>query len=124
MNRLTQFELGYHASAIDCEGTISITKRIREHRIDFPISVGVGNTNLILLSYLKQTSGLGNIHDGKKQDSTSKRSWVWRIQTKNIKEYLLLIKNYLVIKKQQAELMLEFLDTLDHNSNRPISNDI
>jgi len=109
---ITEVETGYIAGYLDGEGTIALFKMLDEHRSQgyelIPV-VKFCNTHQESLEWIKAKLNLdGKIcprphYDGRKQSfelSTSKRE--------KVIEILELLGPHLIIKKQQAKLLLEF----------------
>lgn len=115
MNKLIEYELGYHAAMIDGEGCISASRQKQAANVIPKISVS--NTNLTMLEYLKITSGIGTIDPFYDSRGNRKKNWSWRIEVKDMRDYLIQIESKLIIKRQQAILILELLDTYN-NYNR------
>lgn len=120
MNILTERQIGYHAAAIDSEGTISIGRQNKNKNI-YILKICIYNTNMPFLKYLRFTSGLGSIYS-RPREGNRKPIWSWQISKYEIKDYLEAIIDSLIIKKQQAKLMLEFLPLVKdfHSQWNPI----
>jgi hypothetical protein len=112
MNQLTQAEKGYIACAIDGEGSISITssKNIRGMLgvSAFPW-VTIANTNMIFLTYISRITGIGIINPQPRQNPKHKLGFVWKPRKHEMQEFLETIQPYLIIKRDQCEIVLEFL---------------
>ncbi len=111
MKILSIRDQGYHAGVMDGEGTICMCKRNnREHQ--YLANISIGNTNRKLLEYIFNTTHIGTIsseYEYKENGNNRKNRWIWYLKKHEMKPYLLQIKDYLIIKKEQAELMLEYL---------------
>ena len=106
----------YLAGLIDGEGCLSAWKYWNAKRTDcapyhqFSCRVSITNTSLYLMKWLVEHFGGGFLC---KRESTEKHkaSYEWRPKGQaNTKRLLLAITPYLVIKKDQAKLLLEFIE--------------
>lgn len=113
----------YLAGLIDGEGCLSAWKYWNANRTDcapysqYSCRVSITNTSLVLMKWLIQHFGGGFLC---KREATDKHkaSYEWRPKGQtNVKRLLLAIAPYLVIKKKQASLLLEFIE-LGHNPSR------
>jgi hypothetical protein len=96
----------YVAGIVDGEGTIGLN----EHRNNYyNINITIPNTNLDLLKYIRNVTKLGNISKGLKQKEIHKICYFYRIRKYEAKKFLIIILPYLIIKKRQAELILQYL---------------
>lgn len=126
MNSITREQLNYLAGIIDGEGTISIAPRLDIDSHSYFLIVQVTNTNLDLLRHLIKLTGLGRITEKGRKKSNHKNAYYWGLRVEEIKLLLPLLKEFLIIKRQQAELMLEYLATYSNirsNSHRPLTLD-
>lgn len=103
-------QLSYIAGIIDGEGSIGIvrTNVKKEYGIrhGYSPSLCVVNTNLRLLEHLLTMTGFGKIIPRKKRSKKHKQCYIWYLNTRELKQLLALVKDFLVIKKNQAELAL------------------
>jgi len=109
--KLTNLEIGYIAGIIDGEGTIGLCYNKTEDIIDGHILVS--NTSTELMNWLKTTLKIGRIRrkSGKKEKLRKKVCYLYYITRISEMEKLLeLIKGFLIIKKEQAKLMLKFCE--------------
>ena len=105
---LTDREIGYIAGLIDGEGYIRFNSAQRQvSRV--PI-IAVTNTNVEVLNWLSKKVG-GHVYlKNMPKKKTHKPSYEWKFcGVKQIKHFLEQIKDLLIIKRPQAELMLEYL---------------
>ena len=107
IEKLEKWELAYIAGIIDGEGCISIAKsHSTMHLTPF---VEVSMTNIECIRLLWTMTGMGKF-DIRKRPAPRKTVYRWPVY-KKLDIYLLLraIHPYLVVKKEQAEVMLEFV---------------
>ncbi len=111
---LTELEKSYLAGLIDGEGSVTITKRMRwatTGTYQYNLQVIVSNTSLKLLGWLKQKlPGAGSYTHNRFSEAHPhwRLSFTFQLNGKGAWEFLKLIEPYLVIKKEQAVLGIEF----------------
>lgn len=110
--QLLNLEKAYIAGIIDGEGTISINRSFRRKYNIFKYAcyIEVTNTNKDLLIYLEKVTQIGRIELGRKGNEKHKNAHVWRLNKNEIKGFLIQIQPYLIIKRKQCKLMLEWLN--------------
>lgn len=103
-DRLTEAELGYLAGLFDGEGTIGYYNFRARHES----TVMITNTDPRVMSWLLDKVGHGNVHTAKK--AYTRRKHVvhhWRISNKpRVQEFLEAIVEHLIVKRDQADLLL------------------
>jgi len=102
----------YLAGLFDGEGCISICPRKDKHGDNaFIFCIQITNTNTTLMKWLiEHFGGVYYSQDGKSRKPNWKPSYRWRVKGRaNEEEFLLGVLPYLVIKKEQAKLALEFV---------------
>ena len=99
---MEEVEKAYLAGIVDGEGTVTLMKH---HKNETPVPfVSIANNNLELLKWTKFLVG-GNICSKKKRLLHHSDSYVLNIRQDRALRFLNEIKEYLIIKKQQAELI-------------------
>lgn len=102
---MTETEKAYLAGLIDGEGTITLTRR-NSGQLPQP-QVSIANNNLELLIWVKKVIGSGSISTKKPKSSSHNIAYAWQVATAGPCLRLLdEIRPYLVVKKQQADLLL------------------
>jgi len=108
------------AGIIDGEGHITITgarpcKYVRPGRLNpdkswrFQINIGVTSTDKRLIDWIVGHFG-GTFYADKRQQQNWKPAYRWRLLGRNAQEQFLLgVLPYLVLKQEQANLMLQFI---------------
>uniref|UniRef100_A0A6M3JES2 Putative HNH homing endonuclease n=1 Tax=viral metagenome TaxID=1070528 RepID=A0A6M3JES2_9ZZZZ len=100
-------DLAYTAGIIDGEGYIGIKytgrKSGRRYRT---LRVEVGNTNKILIDWLQLHYG-GSYYQAKSKPQ-NRQYWKWGLSAKQAAAFLEKILPYLLIKKYEAALAIEF----------------
>src|ERR1019366_7280555 len=113
---------GYAAGLVDGEGTITVCRSEYDsvvknrnnkvyHHIGFHVKVSIKNTDERLMKWLQSRFGGEYYTDESslKKNPTWKPSFVWHHAAKDKEPFLLAILPYLIIKKEQAILALEFI---------------
>jgi hypothetical protein len=93
----------YIAAIVDGESQIGMSKSK-----GFTGNLVIYNTNLTLLEKIQNYTKLGII-DSRCRSAFDKYSYALRFRVNEIKRFLLLILDFLIIKKERAELLLKFL---------------
>jgi hypothetical protein len=113
MKPLADRDLGYLAGIIDGEGRISLNSQSSKHAVrgvHLAPHIDVGNTNVDLPNRLKETTGLGVVarepRRGRENDV-----FRWRLRVKEMVPFLSAIRDDLVVKWEQAVILLEYLTT-------------
>lgn len=118
---MNETEKAYVAGIIDGEGTISITHyRHAGQKINITKTIRVVGTDIRLLEWLKSRTGLGVIRPlllDVLAHPNNKPQYSWSPTGKGRKAFLIDILPYLVLKRRQAELMLESLELSKHRGN-------
>lgn len=106
----------YLAGLIDGEGCFSAWKYWNDNRTDcqpyyqYSCRVTITNTSLALMKWLITNFG-GSYRCAYPETKKHKARYEWRPRgNRNTKLLILAILPYLIIKKEQAELLLEFLE--------------
>lgn len=103
-------ELGYVAGAIDFDGSISIVKtKDASHRngYSYNLYVRVKNTNLAIMEWLIEHFG-GSYCPSTKATKVWKTAYAWSIASQQALLFLKAIFPYMVVKKDRAEIAIEF----------------
>lgn len=112
MTNPTNEELAYLAGMVDGDGCISI------HRIGKPadgyyaLTLAVGNTHMGMLEWIRARFGGTITTSGKPCKPHHAKKWTWAIYGQPMADLLSLLYPYLVAKKRQAELGVEYRVTV------------
>lgn len=103
-NRLTEPERAYLAGIFDGEGTVGYYDFRQRHES----TVMITNADPRLMNWLLEKVGYGNVHTVRKAYQRRKHTvHHWRISNKpRVRDFLEAVVPYLIIKRDQAELML------------------
>lgn len=115
--------LAWLAALIDGEGSILFTKGSYSEaamakspslakRSRLRASVAVSNTDYRLMEALKERTGIGAIYTHVRQpkENQKKTAYTWRMNATELRVWLPRIAPWLVLKQEQATLLLEALD--------------
>ena len=83
--------------------------------------MGIANTNIPLLVYLKGIVGGKIIRMKISGNYSNSACYTLSLTTSEIRKCLPLIKEYLIVKKEQAEVLLDFLEKQSINASAPVS---
>lgn len=113
VRKMKKANIAYLAGIIDGEGCITIYNRILRGKRNIVPIVQVTNCNTNLLEWIKNKTEVGKIYKvvRTKQPSNWKDLYYWDIRNgKNIEFLLKQLLPYLIIKKEHAIKMIEFLE--------------
>ena len=112
---LEEVEKAYLAGIVDGEGTVTLS---RHNKNETPApSVSVANNNLDMLKWIKSKVG-GVIISKKKSKPHHNNSYAWSICQNRAIEFLGEIKQYLIIKKPQADLIIQKYKSVTHRAGK------
>lgn len=112
LDKISKITWARLAMAIDTDGSISLTKRVRaKHIHSFQNSVKVANTDKRLLNWCKQNFG-GSISNSRLSVLPRKALYNWNANSEDIKIIMEKIMPYLLIKKERAKVMIQFRNTV------------
>ncbi len=115
---ISELDLAYIAGFVDGEGCISISKSSSRgsRNTTYGPNVDITNTNKEILLTIQKILRLGSLESQKRYSSKHKPAWNLDFKAGEAKQLLLLIRPYLRLKKRQADLLLEFLETSQHRN--------
>ena len=106
----------YIAGIVDGEGCISISKASVPKggkSPDYMCRIQVTNTNKKLGIWLRKKTGIGSITVSVQSNDRWNTRYDWTITRKQCPGFLLQIYPYLVLKKEEADIMLRFRSTFN-----------
>jgi hypothetical protein len=109
--KISDLELGRLVGMIDGEGSIYIKEDKRDRM--FYLEMHVSSSDRNVLQHMKDVTGIGSVYKAidKTRPSYCKELYRWQIGSEvEIRVLLQAIKDHLIIKKRQAELILKLLD--------------
>lgn len=108
----TDPDLSYFAGFFDGEGSVGIYASGQHDcgkpRYRLTVSVGQSGFNVPKILKLFEATFGGSINEGKSGMANGQRAWQWRVSAVTANEFLLAILPYVVVKRKQVELALEF----------------
>jgi len=115
----TEAELAYFAGILDGEGCFGISRCVKRGHPAYHTRVSVTNTSAQLMRWLLDHFGGAVCLRSKTQHSNPnanplrwKPSFEWKCADKAVAEFLPLVLPYLVIKREQATLVIEYRKTV------------
>lgn len=113
---MEEAEKSYIAGIVDGEGTVTL---MRHHNNETPTPyVSVANNSLVLLKWLKAKVGGGVIVSKRKNKPHHSDSYAWYICQDRSLRFLSEIRRYLVVKKPQADLLVEKYKSVTHRAGK------
>jgi hypothetical protein len=108
-------ELAYVAGIVDGEGCIAIrfanpTGSMRS--VSYSAVVTVGNTSRALIEYLVSLYAVGCV-TYRAPTKTRRSSYLWTIESRKAREVIAPLRPYLVVKRAQADVLMDFVDNFD-----------
>ena len=115
MNPLSETQKAYIAGIIDGEGCISIGKSYKSIGVSayHSLVILVVNCDRGLIDYMVDTVGEGHVYvqQGRKANHRPLHQWI--IGQREAQRFLKEVRDYLVIKRDQADVALNFMKTFD-----------
>ena len=112
---MDEVEKAYLAGLVDGEGTVTLMKH---HRNETPTpNVAIANNNLELLEWVRAKAG-GMIVSKKRRLPHHRDSYVWVVRQDRAIRFLDEIKQYLIVKRQQAELITTTYKGVTHRAGK------
>ena len=116
MSNLTDKQIGYIAGIIDGEGTICLHKCTWKHRksVYYRPFIKIANSNLTMLKSIQSILGCGSIKMERLATGNWKAMYTLNFSANMIRTFLPDIIDTLIIKKEQAYLITEFMKLSKH----------
>jgi len=112
---MTEFELGFIIGLIEGEGSITLGRGVCKNPQGFSLHPRffITNTDMVLLNKAQSIIGAGKIFKKEKiQKINHKQGFKLCIDDKNeLKTLLLKLEPYLISKRKQCQLLLEYINT-------------
>ncbi|RLI00647.1 hypothetical protein DRO31_08330 [Candidatus Bathyarchaeota archaeon] len=108
---ISEFELGRIVGLIEADGCISIARRRQPNGyITYSTRIEIANSKKEILEHVKNQLGYGHIYLRNPAGKRGRReSWVLVIPSEMAEDFINMILPHLIIKRRQAELVLEFI---------------
>jgi hypothetical protein len=125
---MKETEKAYIAGLIDGEGTISISHNNSQGSDAYSIVLRIYNSDKRMIDWVENVTGYGNVREEKMRKDNWNRPnikpmYKWAIYANNIRKLLPEIEKYLVIKKEQSQIMQEFLDLTNHFKGKHLTDE-
>jgi len=123
---LNDVEKGYLAGIVDGEGTIRITKaqdkRNNKTYVYYAPIISITNTDPKLMSYIRELVKVGHFYAEKRTKPQHRQKMVYSIASiEGVKQILDQIKDFLIVKKRNAMLVLEFIEIKKHKTETGVT---
>ena len=105
---MEETDIIYLAGIVDGEGCINIVKYHKDNRYRYRLQLRVINTNKELIDWIKERWG-GYIYS--KQKPKLRTVYEWYVSDEAAEHLLCDLLNYLIVKRQQANIALDFRAT-------------
>jgi len=112
---LNEIEKAYIAGIVDGEGSIGLWRH-HKNETHTP-NVTVANNSLPLLQWIQSKAG-GGITSKKKRQAHHGDSYAWSVRQDRAISFLNEIKGYLIIERQQAELITGEYKAVTHRAGK------
>jgi hypothetical protein len=109
---LSESERGYIGGIVDGEGSLLIEKNHSKGHLRLFPYLRIANTSLDLLKHVRGVIGCGTIHNhewAKRLEKNRRPTWYYSLSAGGLRTLLPQIKDHLVLKKPNCELLIEFL---------------
>ena len=108
---MTDTEAAYVAGLTDGEGSIGIQCRTKDGR-DGHVHLSITNTHFGMLHWAAEAVGLGYIVVQARSDPKARETHMYRVSANGLRHLLPQIQPYLIAKRPQCDLALEFLSLI------------
>lgn len=127
---LTAIEAAYLAGLIDGEGSISVNRtktsssaKACKRGFAYRSSLVVAMTDLSILEWAQNITGVGKICVKKRQSPKHKPAWTWAVWSNEAVSLLIQLLPYLRIKLNQAENLIEFQKVMRYPGKNGLSDE-
>lgn len=122
---MIDLDRAYLAGLFDGEGSVCIMHAFRSHTRStirtHELYVGIGNTNLAVIEWIKKVTGVGTVHKKRCAGYPGARKdiWYWEARCMSAEKFLRTVQPYAKIKARHIEEALLF-----RIKQREIGNDV
>jgi len=120
-NRVTNEAIAYLAGLFDGEGSINIFKQSnKKDRINsgYFLEISIGNTHKGVLQWVLENFGGRLTHNAEQYTKRNHRTWRWRASSNEACAVLKILLPYLIVKREQAQLAIEFQEHINTHPRR------
>lgn len=110
---LSETDKAYLAGIMDGEGAIYISRKkdpTMKAGYGYRMCLGVANTDLPLMNWLVDVTGLGSVKPRKRHSTKHKQAYDWYLWSIQAYQFLKAILPYLKQKRQRATIAIEFME--------------
>lgn len=111
------------AAFVDTDGHININRKTSSSgRYNYRIHIAVTNTNTLLMDWLVENIG-GSYPNPVETGEGNKNVYHWNLNGKKAYRAILAIKDYLILKQEQAEICIKLYEKVSKwkfTNNRPL----
>lgn len=113
---LTETQAAYIAGIVDGEGSIMLVAR--KSHLGAYLRVAICNTHRGVLDWVSEKTGIGGITevDNEKYGRSKKKGYFWKTHGDAALSVLLKISPFLIIKKRQSDMAIEFQQRLQSSA--------
>ena len=115
-------EWSYLAGIVDGEGSFYVCYDKRND--NYFLEMSVANTARSLIDWLKDHFGGTEKPSGQSRRMGCPSQWAWVVRGRKAEPIILRILPYLVIKRRQADLALEFIGTYNASLDKASANEV
>lgn len=113
---MNEIEKAYVAGIIDGEGTVTLAKH-KSNALPSP-EISIANNDIKLLLWVQNKVNGGVIVNKKKRKQHHHDSYTWTIRYDKAMRLLDDIRDYLIVKKQHADLILKEYKSVTHRTGK------
>jgi hypothetical protein len=117
-------ELAYIAGMLDGEGTISINRhkrtdiKLNTPSLRYKLFINVVNTNEDVIRFIHKIFGVGNVQfRDRSKEFHRQNQFKWQVDGDKAKDVLKSLLPYMIIKKEETEIAIEFQELLNKQEN-------
>lgn len=109
-------ELGWAAGIFDGEGSLTLANRLdSKGNVRGSVRLSVGATDRAMIDRLQALFGGPAWDGGPPRQEGWKRVWLWHVSGRAVGIILKMIRPYVVVKGELADLAIEYAETINHS---------
>jgi len=113
---LAVVQAAYLAGMIDADGHIGLYRRSATQNLR--VHVDVSNTDIALLEWIKQVTGIGSVNKQHAETEKHRASFQWNVANESAITLLEQLLPYMIVKRKRAEVAIEFFSKRQEASDR------